>query len=131
MKFTSSQSSRAYCNSTIIYFYQREQNLTQFVKVLLVKLSVMTHSSNFVRLFHRQSFTLYGSYNGIFWGVLQNLNLLQRSTTCTAELSHFQICIYNICLCSRCSSVAVTSTLPVFKWNRRVYLRPALSYTEN
>ena len=61
MKFTSSQPSRVHCNSTIIYFYQREQNLTQFVKVLLVKLSEMLHSSNFVRLFHRKSFTLYGS----------------------------------------------------------------------
>ena len=60
MKFTSSQPSRAHCSSTIIYFYQREQNLTQFVKVLLVKLSEMLHSSNFIRLFHRQSFTLYG-----------------------------------------------------------------------
>ena len=50
MKFTSSQPSRVHCNSTIIYFYQREQNLTQFVKVLLVKLSEMLHSSNFVRL---------------------------------------------------------------------------------
>ena len=39
-EFTSSQPSRAHCNSTIIiYFYQREQNLTQFVNVLLVKLS--------------------------------------------------------------------------------------------
>ena len=34
MKFTSSQPSRAHCNSTIIYFYQRKQNLAQFVKVL-------------------------------------------------------------------------------------------------
>ena len=40
-------------------FYQREQNLTQFVIVLLVKLSDMLHSSNFVRLFHHQSFTVY------------------------------------------------------------------------
>ena len=61
MKFTSSQPSRAHCNSTIIYFYQREQNLTQFVKVLLVKLSDMLHLSNFIRLFHRQSFALYGN----------------------------------------------------------------------
>ena len=48
-----------HCNSAII-FYQHKQNLTQFVKVLLVKLSDMFHSSNFIRLFHRQSFTLYG-----------------------------------------------------------------------
>ena len=46
MKFTSSQPSRTHCNSTIIYFYQCEQYLTQFVKVLLVKLSDMLHSSN-------------------------------------------------------------------------------------
>ena len=42
------------------FFYQHKQNLTQFVKVLLVKLSDMFHSSNFIRFFHRQSFTLYG-----------------------------------------------------------------------
>ena len=65
MKFTSSrQPSQAQCNSTIIYFYQREQNVTQFVKVLLVKLSDMLHTSNFVRLFHRQSFMLYGISRG-------------------------------------------------------------------
>ena len=63
MKFTSSQPSRAHCNSTIIYFYQREQNLTQFIKVLLVKLSDMLHLSNFVRLFHHQSFMLYSIIN--------------------------------------------------------------------
>ena len=44
-------------------FYQREQNPTQFVEVLLVKLSDMLHSSNFVRPFHRQSFTLYTAYS--------------------------------------------------------------------
>ena len=61
MKFTSSQPSRAYYNPTIIYFTSASKNLTQFVKVLLVKLSDMLHSSNFVRLFHHQSFTLYGT----------------------------------------------------------------------
>ena len=45
LKFTSSQPSRAHCNSTIIYFYQREQNLTQFIKVC---------SSNFLKCFIRQ-----------------------------------------------------------------------------
>ena len=60
MKFTSSQPSQAHSNSTIIYFYQREQSLTQFVRVLLIKLSDMLHLSNFVRLLHRQSFALYG-----------------------------------------------------------------------
>ena len=62
MKFTSSQPLWAHCNSTIIYFYQCEENVTQFVKVLIVKLSVMLHLSNFVRLFHHQSFTLYGMW---------------------------------------------------------------------
>ena len=47
-------------NPTIIYFTSASKNLTQFVKVLLVKLSEMLHSSNFVTLFHRQSFALYG-----------------------------------------------------------------------
>ena len=61
MKFTSSQPSQTHCNSTIIYFNQREQSLTQFVKVLPLKLSDMLHSSNFVRLFHCQSFVLYGT----------------------------------------------------------------------
>ena len=60
MKFTGFQPSRAHCKSTIIYFYKREQSLTHLVKVLLVKLSDILHSSNFVRLFHRQSFELYG-----------------------------------------------------------------------
>ena len=41
-------------------FYWHEQNLTQFVKVLLVKLSEMLDSSIFVKLFHRQSSALYG-----------------------------------------------------------------------
>ena len=35
--------------------------VTQFVKVLLVKLSDMLDLSNFIKLFHRQSFALYGS----------------------------------------------------------------------
>ena len=59
MKFTSSQPLRAHYNPTIIYFTSASKNLTQFVQVLLVKLSDMLHSSNFVRLFHRQNFTLY------------------------------------------------------------------------
>ena len=63
MKFTSSRPSRAHCNSTIIYFTSASKNLTQFVKVLLVKLSELLHSSNFVGLFHRQSFALYGTFN--------------------------------------------------------------------
>ena len=62
MKFTSSQPSRAGYNPKIIYFTSASKNLTQFVKVLIIKLSDMLYSSNFVRLFHRQSFTLYGSY---------------------------------------------------------------------
>ena len=33
---------------------------TAIASVLLVKLCDMLYSSNFVRLFHRQSFTLYG-----------------------------------------------------------------------
>ena len=61
MKFTSSQPSQAHYNPTIIYFTSASKNLTQFVKVLLVKLAEMLHSSNFVRLFHRQSFVLYGT----------------------------------------------------------------------
>ena len=59
MKFTSSQSSRAHYNPTMIYFTSLSKNLTQFVKVLLIKFSDMLHSSNFIRFFHRQSFTLY------------------------------------------------------------------------
>ena len=61
VKFTSSQPSRAHYNPTTIYFTSTSKNLTQFVKILLVKLSEMLHSSNFVRLFHRQSFALYGN----------------------------------------------------------------------
>ena len=49
-------------NSTII-FTGANENLTQFVKVLLVKISEILDSSKFVRLFYRQSFALYGSYS--------------------------------------------------------------------
>ena len=61
VKFTSCRPSQAHYNPTIIYFTSASKNVTQFVKVLLVKLSEMLHSSNFIRLFHRQSFALYGS----------------------------------------------------------------------
>ena len=65
-----------HCNSTIIYFYQREQNLTQFIKVLLVKLSDMLHSSNFVRLFHRQSFAkCYTVLHACFFSITYNAPL--------------------------------------------------------
>ena len=50
-------------DSTIIYFTGTNENLTQFIKVLLVKLSDMLDLSIFVRLFHRQSFVQYGSLN--------------------------------------------------------------------
>ena len=46
-------------NSTII-FTGANENLTQFAKVLLVKVSEILNLSKFVRLFHRQSFALYG-----------------------------------------------------------------------
>ena len=59
MNFTSSQPSQAHYNSTIIYLTSTGKNLTQFIKVLLVKFSDMLHSSNFVKPFHRQSLTLY------------------------------------------------------------------------
>ena len=36
------------------------ENLTQFVKALLIKISEIFDLSKFVRLFHRQSFALYG-----------------------------------------------------------------------
>ena len=41
MKFTSSQPSRAHYNPTITYFTSASKNLTQFVKVFLIKLSDM------------------------------------------------------------------------------------------
>ena len=71
MKFTSSQSSRAHYNPTI-FFTSANKNLTQFIKVLLVKLSDMLHSSNFVRLF-RQSFMLYGSAN-VWWRKIEQIS---------------------------------------------------------
>ena len=43
VKFTSFQPSRAHYNPTIISFTSASKNLTQFVKVLLVKLSEMLH----------------------------------------------------------------------------------------
>ena len=58
-----SQPLRPCDNPTIIYFYWHKQSLTQFVKGLLIKLSDMIHSSNLVRLFHHQSFTLYSTYS--------------------------------------------------------------------
>ena len=55
-----SQPSRPCDNSTIIFIFSNaNENVTQFIKVLLVKLSDMLDSSNFIRLFHRQSFALY------------------------------------------------------------------------
>ena len=47
-------------NSTII-FTSTNENLTQLVKVLFVKVSEILDLSKFVRLFHRQSFALYGT----------------------------------------------------------------------
>ena len=44
-------------------FTGANENLTQFVKVLLVKVSEILDSSKFVKLFHRQSFALYSSSN--------------------------------------------------------------------
>ena len=49
-------------NSTII-FTGANENLTQFIKVLLVKVSKILDSSKFIRLFHCQSFALYGTYS--------------------------------------------------------------------
>ena len=43
-------------------FTSANENLTQFIKVLLIKFSDMLDSSNYVSLFHRQSFVLYGNY---------------------------------------------------------------------
>ena len=64
-------------------FYLNE-NQTQFVKVLLVKLSDMLDLSNFVRLFHRQSFALYGNkfipdemYNILY--VRQRCNIIKHT----------------------------------------------------
>ena len=55
-----------HCNSTLNdLFYWRKQNLTQFIKILLVKLSEMLDLSSFLRLFHRQSFALYGTHTHI------------------------------------------------------------------
>ena len=42
-------------------FFLSYEGYNQFVKVLLIKVSDMLDSSNFVRLFHRQSFALYDS----------------------------------------------------------------------
>ena len=50
-----------YDNSTIIFTGVNE-NLTQFVKVLLVKVSEILDLSKFVRLFHHQSFVLYSTF---------------------------------------------------------------------
>ena len=79
VKFTSFQPLRAHYNPTIIYFTTASKNLTQFVKVLLVKLSEMLHSSNFVRLFHRQRFSLYGK-------------LLAGDATTVEALARFSVC---------------------------------------
>ena len=62
MKLASYQPSQSRDNPTIIL--QCEQNLTEFINVLLIKLSDMLHSSKFVKLFHHQSFTLYGILGG-------------------------------------------------------------------
>ena len=58
-----SQPSRPCDNSTIIFIFSgTNKNITQFIKVLLVKLSDMLDLSNFVWLFHCQNFALYGNY---------------------------------------------------------------------
>ena len=49
------------------------ENLIQFVKVLLVKLSDMLDSSNFVRFFHCQSFALYPIWQNFRVGKLLQL----------------------------------------------------------
>ena len=50
---------RVICQSFPFQYFSYE-GYNQFVKVLLVKVSDMLNSSNFVRLFHHQSFALYG-----------------------------------------------------------------------
>ena len=49
-------------DNSIIIFTGANKNLTQFVKVLLVKVSEILDLSKFVRLFHHQSFVLYSTF---------------------------------------------------------------------
>ena len=70
-----SQPSRPRDNSTIIHFYVNE-NQTQFVKDLLIKLSDMLDSSNFITLFHHQSFALYGIFSTVYKCSLRVFNCL-------------------------------------------------------
>ena len=55
------------------------ENLTQFIKVLLMKLSDMLDSSNFVRLFHHQSFVLYATSVIYYAHVLCNMDCHTKS----------------------------------------------------
>ena len=142
MKFTGSQPLRAHCNSTIIYFTSANKNLTQFVKVLLVKLSDMLYSSNFVKLFLRQSCTLYSrhcTYNHIisvlyipyivYWCVvvyiLYTVIEQHNSTSCKWLVYQLQVHTYcnwsalnqlpSCCMwqCFVTSNALCASTLPV------------------
>ena len=75
-----SQPSQPHDNSTVIFiFSSANKNVTQFIKVLLVKLSDMLDSPNFVKLFHCQSFALYG--NSMSNHSSQYRNALSTSTT--------------------------------------------------
>ena len=63
------------------------EGYNQFIKVLLAKVSDMLDSSNVVRLFHRQSFMLYGSrLHGCYYGeeFIRNFTLSQcLAMSCT------------------------------------------------
>ena len=74
------------CNkSTKNNFTGVNKNLTQFIKVLLVKLSDKLDSSNFARLFHCQSFALYGVHVIVKRGWIQ--------IKATVNSSNFSLCI--------------------------------------
>ena len=75
-----SQPLQPHDNSTVIFIFSNaNKNVTQFIKVLLVKLSDMLDSSNFARLFHCQSFALYD--NSMSNQSSQYHNVLSTSTT--------------------------------------------------
>ena len=75
-------------NSTII-FTSANENLTQFVEVLLIKVSEVLDTSKFVKLFHHQSFALYGMHYTV-------CTISMHYTVCTIRYALYGM-YYTVC----------------------------------
>ena len=93
---------QAHCNSTIIYYYQREQNLAQFVKVLLINFLtcfIRQISSDFstVKVLH---YTVAYDNQQISHGMIYNFVCMHVSLW--VQINH---CIFAITCTSHCASL--------------------------